>query len=224
MKAGAALLVPSLPGYSEERHSSTWLGATRVPLDGRRIMVPMAPPANKPVSKATDVQSDVAIREPGGPIVALRSAVTHHQARVPSSRTLEEHLFDTRVNLKVVTSQYAMHLSDAARSRLFSELDYLLAEDGWDPDDATPTIESFRVFLKWVIFSGDSTWSSLGIADDGNLLAAWVRADDVMTANFGDRVRWTQRFSANGSRQSAAGDFSLEHFARHASNFLMDSK
>jgi hypothetical protein len=224
MTVGAALLVPSVLGYSEERHSSTWLGATKVPLDARRIMLPTAPPANRPVRRAVDVQSELAIRELGGPVVALRNVVTHHQARVPSSTNLQEHLFDARVNLKVVTSQYAMHLSESARSRLFSELDYLLAEDGWDPDDTLPTVESFRVFLKWVIFSGDCTWSSLGIADDGNILAAWVRADDVMTANFGERVRWTQRFSANGSRQTVSGDFSLEHFARQASNFLMDSK
>lgn len=132
----------------------------------------------------------------------------------------EETLFDARVRLKVATSRYAMHLSESARKRLFEEFDFLLDVDGWDVEDALPDEASYQRFLKWMIYTGDLTWSSLGVDNEGNLLAAWVRDYGQMTANFSEKVIWSQRITADGDLQQSAGVFTLEHFARQASAFL----
>lgn len=164
-----------------------------------------------------------------GPFVAPSAGVEANkdetkviERNVRASATLPERIFDARVEIKVATSYYAMHLSNESRARLFSEFDYVLDEEAWDEEDKLPAIESYRRFLKWSIFTGDSTWSSLGIDDDGNILVAWVRGKTTLTANFGERIRWTHKIDAAGDIQLSSGNFTLEHFARQAKALLLD--
>lgn len=135
-------------------------------------------------------------------------------------QSAKERLFDASVDLKVAVGLYAMHLSRDERARLFGELDYLLDAETWDESDSLPSVTSFQQFLKWVVFTQDRSWTSMGIDIDGNILVAWVRPSATMTANFSGRVRWAQKFSADDDVQTAAGDFSLAHFAKHAEAFL----
>lgn len=133
---------------------------------------------------------------------------------------LAEKLFDARVGLKMATAQYAMYLPKEARDRLFAEFDFVLEEDSWDESDRLPSVESYLRFLKWMVFTKDLSWSSMGIDPEGNLLVAWVKGLDVMTANFGEKIRWSQRFCADGETQQTAGSYSLEYFAKKCREFL----
>src|SRR5712664_1442484 len=49
--------------------------------------------------------------------------------------SFERKLFEALISLKVVTAQYAMHLSADERHRLFDELDRLINFDDWHEED-----------------------------------------------------------------------------------------
>jgi hypothetical protein len=112
---------------------------------------------------------------------------------VPRQAGFDEKIFDVLVSLKVATSQYAMHLSNSERARLFARLDELINVDDWHEEDTLPSVPSFLNFLKWIIFSKNFEWSSIGVASDGNILVAWTRSGLVLTANFfpQNSVTWT---------------------------------
>lgn len=141
---------------------------------------------------------------------------------IPASTSSLARIFDTLVDLKVETSKVAMHLSSAARNRLFSELDYVLDAETWDEADRLPDIDSYRCFLRWLVFTGDTTWSSLGVDDNGRILVAWVQDRQTLTANFDEVVRWTKRADTEGAVQISLGEFTLTHFARQSSAFLSE--
>lgn len=194
---------------SERALSSIWIPRSGPATD---LAAMGFPPAMDLLGLASSIDTDQ--------VAALGNQTTRHSKTVPVAQGIDEKLFDSRVHLKVAVASYAMHLTAEDRSRLFGELDYLLEPEGWDGGDQLPSAGSFRQFLKWLVFTRDTSWSSLGIDDDGNVLVAWIRRGARMTANFGKRVRWTQRFEAESEVQLASGDFSLEHFARHSSFFL----
>ena len=153
----------------------------------------------------------------------LKDQVSHFRQNVPASSNLAETIFDTRVELKVATSRIAMHLSQEVRNRIFAEFDFLLDSESWDLDDKLPTSTSYNRFLKWLVYTSDSSWTSFGIDDEGNILVAWVRgATQRMTANFAERVRWTKTVSEDGEMQISAGTYTLNHFAHQSDAFLSD--
>ncbi|MER8745885.1 hypothetical protein NKH54_22785 [Mesorhizobium sp. M1004] len=151
---------------------------------------------------------------------ALSDEPDRFTANIPASANHAEKIFDTLIALKVETSKVAMHLSIAARNRIFAELDYILDVETWDEGDYLPDIESYKRFLKWIIFTGDTTWTSLGVDDGGRILVAWVREQQTMTANFDEVVRWTKRADMEGAIQISLGEFTLTHFARQSNAFL----
>ena len=158
------------------------------------------------------------MRPSGG--VATKAVPGKGSKLVAASTNDEERLFDVRVELKKATATYAMHLADDVRAKIFAEFDYLLEHGAWDMEDVLPTVFSYRQFLKWLVYTSDRSWSSFGVGDDGSLLIAWKRSDSLMTASFGQRVRWTQEFYAEGERQLASGNYTLQHFAHQANVFL----
>lgn len=139
---------------------------------------------------------------------------------VPRADSIEEKTFDARVQLKVETANVAMHLSSQLRAKLFKEFDYLLDVEGWDEEDKLPSVESYRRFLKWIIYAKDTSWTSLGIDDLGNMLVAWVGEGRMMTANFSDPVKWTKRVDSGGVPQISLGEFDLNYFAEKSLEFL----
>jgi hypothetical protein len=141
----------------------------------------------------------------------------------PLGQSKQESLFNALVGLKVAVSTYAMHLLPADRDRLFSEFDYLLESESWDEEDVLPRPESLVAFLKWIIYSGDNSWTSIGIGNEGNILAAWHDERLQLTANFDiDSVKWTVRANVNRALQSAAGRSSLSYFRDQAKFYLKD--
>jgi hypothetical protein len=141
---------------------------------------------------------------------------------VPKFASFEEKIFDSLVSLKVAVSQYAMHLPKEERFRLFARLDELINVEDWHEDDTLPTSSSFVSFLKWIIFSENFSWSSIGVSNDGNLLVAWTTPNVTMTANFfpQDRVSWSAEVDSQSGIAHMVGIGPLQHFAKQALFYL----
>jgi hypothetical protein len=128
---------------------------------------------------------------------------------------------DSLVSLKVSVSQYAMHLPKGERSRLFARLDEVINVEDWHEEDTLPTSNSFVSFLKWIIFSKNFSWSSIGVSNDGNLLVAWTTPNVTLTANFfpQDRVSWSAEVDSQSGIAHMVGIAPLQHFAKQAEFF-----
>lgn len=141
----------------------------------------------------------------------------------PRASSFEEQIFDTLVSLKVAVSQYAMHLGREERTRLFEELDSKINIDDWHESDSLPTTQSFVEFLKWMIYSKHSEWTSIGVSSHGSILVAWRTQTVLLTANFEakDTVRWTAQVkSPTGEVGYSAGKCTLRLFAEQAMFYL----
>lgn len=135
----------------------------------------------------------------------------------------ETRVFDALVALKVAISQYAMHLSSNDRHKLFDQLDFVVNVDDWHEEDALPVVQSFQNFLKWIVYTKNTRWSSVGFDDEGMLLVAWKTRNSLLTANFGAKaeVTWTARRDREESGQEiAAGRYSLKFFAKQCEMYL----
>jgi hypothetical protein len=117
-----------------------------------------------------------------------------------STNSIEEVLFNTSVNVKVLTSQVAMHLSPEYRLKLFAQIDSLHTLDDWDPDDKPIQLSSFKTFLKTFVHIKPNRYPSLGLSYNGNILAAWVNNKDRLNIEFlpHDIVKWVFTKEFNG--------------------------
>ncbi len=116
--------------------------------------------------------------------------------------------------LKVLLGQYAMHMASADRSLLIETLNDLLDPEEWHDDDVVPKVESFQAFLKWALYSHWHSYTSLGFSHSGNLLVAWRRGADRVTAEMFDNqeIKWTVTTTIEGKREIAAGRCQLSRF------------
>jgi len=146
------------------------------------------------------------------------------ERKVFEADSLKNRIFNSAVELKVAVSQYAMHLSNEVRHKLFDDLDAVINVDDWYEEDELPRYVSFRDFLKWTIYSKRFDWLSLGVSDDGSVLLAWRKGDAVLTANFGGRgrVSWTAKTPSESGEAYAAGESPLEFFEKEARLYLGD--
>jgi len=66
--------------------------------------------------------------------------------------TMEERLFQSSANFKILTSMVAMHLPVEWREKMFQQIDTLLDAEQWESDDAPPTVSlrarSCGLFLR----------------------------------------------------------------------------
>lgn len=141
---------------------------------------------------------------------------------IPQQASFDEKLFDSLVQLKVAVSQYAMHLPADERHRIFERLDSVINLDDWHEEDKLPRLESFRDFLKWMIYAKHFQWSSIGVSDEGNILVVWITPDVTLTANFAgqNKVAWTATIETATPRDHAVGTYSLQNFAKQALFYL----
>ncbi len=141
---------------------------------------------------------------------------------VPQQTSYEEKIFNSLVSLKVAVSQYAMHLPNEERDRLFARLDEVINVEDWHEEDTFPILGSFINFLKWIIFSKDFGWSSIGVSDEGNILVAWTTSNLVLTANFfpQNKVTWTATIESESGPAHSVGSGTLQHFAKQALFYL----
>jgi hypothetical protein len=123
------------------------------------------------------------------------------------AKSLEERLYDALAAFKVRTASVAMHLDHDWRSRLFLQLDSLLASDDWEVDDPPPSQASYSTFLRMLILLRPDRRPGLGATTDGNLIAAWTSGDDRLTIECmaQDFARWHLAVTIEGERERAAG-------------------
>jgi hypothetical protein len=140
---------------------------------------------------------------------------------VTQSKTLEEKVFDSLVGLKVATSHFVSYLASDEKDKIFDEIEYFLTPEEWTDDDQLPSLDSFKNFLRYVVRNSDNSWDSLGVGDNGEFLAAWVRDDLRMTASFDDKkVAWTVRKSDADGVSFANGVSEVPYFADQARFYL----
>lgn len=89
---------------------------------------------------------------------------------------LTARLFRNRAELKLLTSQIAMHLASGERNKIFRALDRLLAIEHWDGDSSLVDAKAFRSFLRFMIYSRPKKFANLGVGATGTVLAAWRRS------------------------------------------------
>jgi hypothetical protein len=141
----------------------------------------------------------------------------------PHVATFEERIFDALVSLKVSASFLSMHLSADERHRLFDALDETINVDDWHEGDKLPAVSSFQEFLRWMIYSRNADWTSIGVSENGTILVAWRKERSMLTADFegGNSVRWTVRLMGeDGEVGHAAGRCPLKLFAEQAGFYL----
>jgi hypothetical protein len=109
-----------------------------------------------------------------------------------AGQSLEERLFDATANVKILTSQIAMHLDRDWRNRLFRQLDSLHDPKEWEREDEPIQQASFATFLKAIVSIKPARRPGLGLSHTGNLIAAWTVSSERLTIEFlqNDRVRW----------------------------------
>jgi hypothetical protein len=141
---------------------------------------------------------------------------------IPRQASFEERIFDSLVTLKVAVSRYAMHLPAEERARLFARLDQIINVEDWHEEDTPPLVSSFVNFLKWIIFSKNFGWSSIGVSDEGNILVAWTSQNLALTANFfsENKVTWTATVESENGVAHSVGTGSLQHFTKQALFYL----
>lgn len=134
----------------------------------------------------------------------------------------EQKVFDALVRLKVSVSQYAMHLGREVRNKIFADLDAIINVNDWYPEDEFPGSNSFRDFLKWTVYTRRFDWSSLGVADNGDLLIAWVKGDSLLTGHFDGkgRIWWAYKKETADGAEHASGDCTLQRFSRQYDFYL----
>jgi hypothetical protein len=158
-------------------------------------------------------------------IQVSKSSAKTVQQLVPQQVGFEQKIFDSLVHLKVAVATYAMHLPSAERRRIFDRLDALINVEDWHEEDPLPIVESFKNFLKWLVYTNTFDWSSIGVSNEGTILVAWSRPRVAVTANFSTsgRVAWTARLEPEEEGEEpnhAVGSGSLQNFADHARFYL----
>jgi hypothetical protein len=119
-------------------------------------------------------------------------AIPPSDANAPSrlygstAHRIDDDLFANRAALKMLTSQVAMHLSDLQRSDLFKQIDELLNVDDWTDTDQPILVNSFRTFLRFLIYYRSVRRPSLTVTTDGNIAASWFTKQNRLSMEFLD--------------------------------------
>jgi hypothetical protein len=128
------------------------------------------------------------------------------------AHSLEEQLYDALAVFKVRTALVAMHLDRGWRSKLFDQLDSLLALEDWAEDDPPPSIESYSTFLRMLTLLRPHRRPGLGATIDGHLIATWTIGGDRLTIEClpKDIARWHLTVTIDGERERAAAETPLQ--------------
>lgn len=104
-------------------------------------------------------------------------------------------------------------------------LDVLLDKENWYEEDELPREASFVNFLKWMLFSKNFDWETIGISDAGTILVGWLTERIQLTANFyeEDLVAWTSQIRSHTGVEYAAGTSSLQYFSKQSRFFLSEN-
>ena len=130
-------------------------------------------------------------------------------------KPLAERLFDALADVKILTSQVAMHLDRDWRARLFQQLDSLHDPAEWEEGDEPIQHSSFATFLKAMLSINPARRPGLGLSHAGHLVAAWTTGQDRLTIEFlsGDRIRWVLSRRYDDETERFAGDMAVARLA-----------
>jgi hypothetical protein len=129
-----------------------------------------------------------------------------------SNKSINEQLFDATAEVKILTSQVAMHLDSAFREKLFAQIDYLHDHDDWDPEDKPVQKASFATFLRTILYIKPKRFPGLGLSYSGNVIAAWTTGKDRLTIEFlpNDQVKWVlSKYYGDGEVERSASQSSV---------------
>lgn len=119
---------------------------------------------------------------------------------------VEEHLFDARANVKIMTSAVSMHIDSGLREKIFRQIDMLHDPDDWEPDDIPIGGESFKAFLSGFIQINPERGPGLGLSHTGNLIASWVSDRDRLIIEFmPNNVKWVITRFINDEQEQFTG-------------------
>lgn len=137
----------------------------------------------------------------------------HPRALKRRPTSTAERLYAALASAKVMTSNVMMHLDREWRDRLFAQLDDLLNVEDWHEDDEPLLDESFRTFLRLILYQRPERRPGLGLSHRGHLVTAWTAGADRLTLECAanDTIRWVLSCEVNGVRERAAGE---THVAR----------
>jgi hypothetical protein len=122
---------------------------------------------------------------------------------------LEAELFENKAEVKLLTSQVAMHLTAGQRNALFAAIDRLLNIENWEDESSKIDQQSYRSFLRCIIYAHPRKAPNMGVGPDGTVLAAWHSEENSVQVEFspGDQcvalirshsVRGPERFAWRG--------------------------
>jgi hypothetical protein len=125
--------------------------------------------------------------------------------------SLEERLFRATADAKVWTSRVAMHLDRESRDRFFRQIDSLHDPDEWSGEDSPVNIESYKGFIRAILFLKIDAKPALSLMPNGNLLASWYDDKGKISIEFmpGGRIRWFAKSVTGGETERATGTASL---------------
>ncbi len=129
--------------------------------------------------------------------------------------TIHQMLFAALADMKIHTSQVAMHMDDTWRTKLFAQLDRLHDPEEWDPADSPIGFDSFRTLLRAMFVLNPRRRPGLSLANHGHVVAMWIEGDNRLTIECmpGDAVTVVLVRYLAGKRESAAVMASTERIA-----------
>jgi hypothetical protein len=130
-------------------------------------------------------------------------------------------LAERSLALKITLNQFGAYLSDDWRRGLNRQLDFMLDCEEWPADALLPSPDSFAALLRLIIYLKPIKRPSLGVADDGRLVAAWDSegAHLVVQCNAGESVRWSSVHMVDGQREVSAGQTTIPRLIANLSAF-----
>jgi hypothetical protein len=119
---------------------------------------------------------------------------------------LEQQIFDALARAKIHTSVVAMHLDPGLKERLFRKLNALHEVDEWQDGDKPILFASFEAFIRMIIDLKPSVAPSLGLSQEGHVIAVWLSGRDRLTIEFMEKraVRMVFSIDRDGSAERAA--------------------
>ncbi len=117
-------------------------------------------------------------------------------------------LVDARRDLKTRLSRVSMHLPEGWFDGLNHQLDLLLNDEDWDPDDIAPKSESFDTFLRVLMLLQPARRPGLAVGGRGHIAALWMSGNNRLTIQClnNDNVRWVLAVEVEGRTEKAGGE------------------
>lgn len=156
----------------------------------------------KTISDSADEIRDRQIS--GSPI----NKILARESSESTPKPVSEQLYDSLAQIKILTSQVAMHLDADWRNLIFDQLDDLLDAEYWHDDDAPIKAQSFETFLRMIVYFNPSRRPGFGVSNRGYLIGAWTNGLDRLTIEFmpDDVVKWVLSCKVDRNIEKGAGE------------------